>query len=75
MSCQNCNTNIKSYHNIPNVIGISDYRKPKYCEKCGHPFPWISRQLESAKELIVSCQVMSKSHMYGSFNLNIYEPF
>lgn len=52
MSCQNCNTNIKGYHSVPGVIGIFDYHKPKYCEKCGHPFPWTSRQLESAKELI-----------------------
>jgi hypothetical protein len=52
MSCENCKTNIKGYHTIPNVIGFFHYNKPKYCEKCGYPFPWASRQLISAKELI-----------------------
>lgn len=52
-SCQNCNTNIKGYHRVSGVIGIfDDYDKPKYCEKCGKPFPWTSRQLDAAKELI-----------------------
>ncbi len=52
MACQNCNTNIKGYHHVPGVIGIFDYHKPKYCEKCGKAFPWTDRQLNAAKELI-----------------------
>ncbi len=52
VSCQNCNTSIKGYYSFENVIGLFDYDKPKYCEKCGQPFPWTARQIDAAKDLI-----------------------
>lgn len=51
-ACQNCGTNIKGYLNVPGVIGIFEYKKPKYCEKCRRPFPWTEKQLKAAQELI-----------------------
>lgn len=51
-TCQHCNISIKGNHHIPGVISFSAYQKPKYCEKCGQPYPWTDRQLTAAKELI-----------------------
>lgn len=51
-TCPNCNTSIKGEEYVPGVIGIFQYHKPKYCEKCGHAFPWTKRQSNAVKELI-----------------------
>ena len=59
-SCQNCNARIKGHYDVPGVIAIGvKYNKPKYCEKCGHPFPWTKRQLDAAKELVELAEVLN----------------
>ena len=52
MNCQNCDSPIKGYHDVPGVISFSEYVKPKYCENCGKPYPWTILLSDAAKELI-----------------------
>jgi len=50
-SCPKCSTNIRGYHNIPELIGGLEYETPSYCFNCGESFPWTQISLEAASEL------------------------
>jgi hypothetical protein len=46
-ACPNpeCGRPIRGDYYVPGVIGAgSEYTAPDFCEDCGHPFPWLSRQ-------------------------------
>lgn len=49
--CQKCNEPIQGYYHS-GVIGIFEYTPPRFCQKCGEPFPWIATKLETAKEIV-----------------------
>jgi hypothetical protein len=34
------------------VVFLDELEPPKYCRKCGKPFPWTAAGLEAARELI-----------------------
>ena len=43
-TCPNCNTEIKGDYHTDGVIAIGfSTPVPKFCEKCGKPFPWAER--------------------------------
>jgi hypothetical protein len=36
---------IRGRYYVPGVIGVGhEYHPPDFCEDCGAPFPWLSRQ-------------------------------
>lgn len=42
---QDCQRPIRGAYHIPGVIGLGEeYSPPDFCEDCGEPFPWLSRQ-------------------------------
>lgn len=46
--CQNCNTPLRGIrHNSE-----GHYRRPDFCHQCGHPFPWMSERLDTARDLL-----------------------
>lgn len=52
MNCPNCDNPIKGYYHAPGVISLIDYHPPRFCEKCGEPYPWIKFKLEASRELV-----------------------
>jgi hypothetical protein len=52
MVCQKCKAPIKGYYHSPGVISLIDFNPPRFCERCGEPFPWIKSRLDASKELI-----------------------
>jgi hypothetical protein len=44
-SCPECDHFIRGRYRVPGVIGFGgEYKPPDFCEDCGAPFPWLSRQ-------------------------------
>jgi hypothetical protein len=44
-ACPECNNMIRGRYYVPAVIGVGyEYSPPDFCEDCGAPFPWLSRQ-------------------------------
>lgn len=50
--CPSCNSNIRGYYDVPNVIGFFEYKCPSFCHNCGKPFPWTERHIQAASELM-----------------------
>jgi hypothetical protein len=43
--CESCGHRIRGYYFVPGVVGGGDpYKPPDFCDKCGAPHPWVSRQ-------------------------------
>jgi hypothetical protein len=51
-ACPACDAAIRGHYNIPGVISLSGYSPPSFCHSCGQPFPWTTRRLEAANELL-----------------------
>jgi hypothetical protein len=49
--CGNCLKPIRGYYKTPGVISIHRYTAPNFCYGCGKPYPWMSAQIDTAKEL------------------------
>ena len=52
MSCPDCNNPIKGYYDDQDIFGGFHYDRPKFCDSCGHPYPWTTQQTNAAKELV-----------------------
>lgn len=52
MQCAECGAQIRGDYYVPSVIGGSRFDSPLYCHSCGKPYPWTTRRLENADELI-----------------------
>lgn len=50
-SCK-CSHQIKGYYLKNTAIGIINYERPSYCEKCGGPFPWTLEFLKNIDDVI-----------------------
>lgn len=48
--CSNCKNYIQGAYETE--FFLSDYERPSYCHECGHPFPWTSKIIENAIELV-----------------------
>ena len=44
VACPACSARIRGWHVVPGVIGGAPYRPPNFCDHCGSPHPWASRQ-------------------------------
>ena len=49
--CPCCETDIRGYYYIEGGLGGGTYRPPKFCFRCGEPFPWHAAKIEAAQEL------------------------
>ena len=44
-ACPECQQPIRGRYFVPGYIGArEEYKPPDFCEDCGAPFPWLSRQ-------------------------------
>ncbi len=51
--CESCNEPIRGEcHFEELIIGGGTFTLPKFCHKCGKPYPWTVSKLKSAKELV-----------------------
>ncbi len=50
--CSNCKTLIRGYLHTPNVHYIAKIELPKFCLKCGVPYPWTKLNIKALEELI-----------------------
>ncbi len=48
--CSNCNNYIQGSYETDYFL--SDYDRPSYCHECGSPYPWTSKMIENAVELV-----------------------
>jgi hypothetical protein len=52
IKCPDCNSSIRGSYRSPNAVLIIEYIVPKFCYKCGKPFPWTKAKLDAARELV-----------------------
>lgn len=53
MTCKSCKTPIKGYYHVLGFIDFNmSYSRPRFCENCGKPFPWIETKIDVANQLI-----------------------
>lgn len=50
-NCTNCDNAIQGSYETTNIFGYTYYR-PSYCHECGEPYPWTSKIIENAVELL-----------------------
>jgi hypothetical protein len=43
-NCPDCGHFIRGDYHVPGWVGAADYTPPDFCEDCGSPFPWLSRE-------------------------------
>ena len=59
--CEKCNANIRGEYYVPGVMAIGfNFPAPKFCYKCGSPYPWTERGLVAAKELAEEIDNLTK---------------
>lgn len=61
-SCPDCKNQINGYLKIDGVFDISTYTVPvpKYCKKCGNPYPWTKAALEALDEIVELSELSEK---------------
>ncbi len=50
-ACLHCGEKIKGHYHVAGFFS-SSYTIPKFCGKCGNPYPWTEAEMQAAKELI-----------------------
>lgn len=61
--CTHCDAHIQGDYEVPGVAAIGfTYYPPAYCHNCGYPYPWTSRFLENAIELIALDDELPEEH-------------
>ena len=50
--CPSCNAPIRGHYYVEGVFVLSEYTQPAYCHNCGGAFPWTTRKVDSAVELV-----------------------
>jgi hypothetical protein len=44
-ACRECGARIRGDYHSPGVVAIGfPYDRPKFCDDCGAPFPWVGRK-------------------------------
>lgn len=50
--CESCKTKIRGNLIVPGVVAVGfTYHPPKFCHKCGEPYPWTKNALKAANNL------------------------
>jgi hypothetical protein len=52
IKCSDCKTHIRGSYRSQNAVLITEYIVPKFCYKCGRPFPWTKAKLDAVRELV-----------------------
>ncbi|MEJ0025501.1 MAG: DUF2321 domain-containing protein [Rhizomicrobium sp.] len=53
MACEKCRTPIQGEYHVENVFAVGmNTPVPKYCTKCGSPYPWQEAAIENLKEAL-----------------------
>ena len=52
IKCPDCKTRIRGSYRSQNAVLIIGYIVPKFCYKCGRPFPWTKAKLDAVREFI-----------------------
>ncbi len=52
MQCASCKAPIRGDYYEYDIIGTIGYDAPKYCCKCGAPYPWTQNAIDAASALI-----------------------
>jgi hypothetical protein len=50
MTCGDCHEKIRGH--LHGVLSVQEIPAPKFCHKCGKPYPWTEKSMNAAKELI-----------------------
>lgn len=59
-SCQTCNVSIQGMFTNTNVAVLGRrYKKPSYCHNCGEAYPWTTRIIENAIEILALDEKLS----------------
>jgi len=52
-ACPSCGSAIRGDYDVEGVVSIGfSYEPPAFCHGCGQSFPWTSRKLDAAVELV-----------------------
>ena len=52
LACPNCSAKIKGRHHIPGVVDLTKFDGPqRFCDNCGHPYPWSESKLKAALDM------------------------
>jgi len=51
LACPHCSVKIKGYPHIPNVCSLPVDEPEKFCDNCGHPYPWSESRLRAAIDM------------------------
>lgn len=52
-NCQSCTSAIQGRYRTTGVAVLgAKYYKPFYCHSCGHPYPWTTRIIDNAIEIL-----------------------
>jgi hypothetical protein len=57
IDCPNCHTSIRG--NYRESLSI-DYKPPRFCFNCGHPFPWTAAKIQAAHDLTLELENLSQ---------------
>lgn len=60
--CSNCNNYIQGGYYIRDFGIAGGYTRPSYCHACGKPYPWTTKILDNAVELISLDDDLPKNH-------------
>jgi len=51
LACSKCSAKIKGHAHISGVISTREHKPEKFCDSCGHPYPWSESRLKAALDL------------------------
>lgn len=60
-ACPSCQTTIRGFLHVPDVIGRCRWDVPAYCHECGKPYPWTDRRSAALSEAIDEADELSDS--------------
>ena len=60
--CQSCEAPIQGKFKTSRVNAGRKYNRPAYCHNCGSPYPWTSKIIENAIELLALDEELPQDH-------------
>jgi hypothetical protein len=51
-ACRHCEQKIRGHLHESGSLNFTEEPPPKFCHKCGSPYPWMEDRLQTAKELL-----------------------